>query len=89
MFHRLILNLLGRRCIKGDILKADMGLLRGRYKGSFAIPEHYQGEDIICSKCKTPFSFSAKQKKEYYEGSKGNIYAKIHMCQNCYSKSNA
>jgi hypothetical protein len=88
VFGRLKLKLFGRRYIKGDVVSADTELLNKQYNGSWSIPSQYQGEEIVCSKCNKTFTFSAKQKKQYYEGG-GNIYAKIHMCPECHSKPHA
>ena len=88
MFEAIKLKMFGRRTIKGDEAIANIELLNSRYKGSWSVPEKYQGEEILCSKCNSAFTFTAKQKKEYYEGG-GNIYAKIHMCPDCYLNSNS
>ena len=63
MFESTKLKLFGRRFIKGDVVLADTALLNERYKGSWSVPEQYQGEEIICSKCNSSFIYTAKQKK--------------------------
>ncbi|MFC6633639.1 zinc-ribbon domain containing protein [Microbulbifer taiwanensis] len=89
MFKRIKLQLFGRRAIKGDVALANKEILNAKYKGSWSIPAAYRGEEIVCSKCGTIFTFSAAQKKEYYEVKGGKIYAKIHMCPQCYGKQQA
>ena len=88
MFEAAKLKLFGRRTVKEDTIATDSELLNSRYKGSWSVPEQFQGEEIICSKCSSTFYFSAKQKKEYYEGG-GNIYAQIYICPKCYRSRRA
>jgi len=89
MLEKIKLKIFGRRTIKSDVIRADVELLTSKHRGSRSIPEQYQGEEIVCSKCKNLFVFSARQKKEYYEDLGGKIYAKIHICPKCYRKSKA
>ena len=81
MLRNFKLKLFGRSRLKGSKIIA--------FPKETANPEKfylssYFSEEIICEDCGTLFTHTAKEKQNYFEVEKGNIYKRFIRCLSCH-----